>query len=93
MRNGVFAEQAVEPKIDMRLLRRDFVLGGQNIGRARRRDGVRHVEHGGHAAEGRGCRTAGEIFFVGIAGIAKVDVVVDHPRQDMQPGRVQRLTR
>ena len=51
--DGVLAEQPVEPEIDVRLLGRHLVLGREDLRRAGRRDRVRHVEHGGDAAERR----------------------------------------
>ena len=53
MPDRVFAEQPVKAKIDMRLLGCHLMLGRQDLRRARRRDSVRHVENGGHAAECR----------------------------------------
>ena len=93
MPDRVFAEQPVKAEIDMRLLGCHLMLGRQDLRRARRRDGVRHVEHGGHAAEGRRRRAGGEILLVRIAGIAEVHVHIDGAGQHVQALRVERLAR
>ena len=87
--DGVVAEQAVEAEIDAGFLRGDGVLGGKRRGVAGRRDGVRHVEHGGDAAERGGRGAARPVLLVRIAGIAEMDVNVDGAGQDMQPARVE----
>ena len=70
---------------------RDGVLGGEHFRRASRRNGVGHVEHGRHAAEGRGRGARAEILLVGIAGIAKMNMHVDGAGQDMQARGVERF--
>ena len=67
------------------------MLVGQGLGGGHRGHGVGHVEDGGHAAEGRRGGAAGEVFLLGIAGVAEVDVDVDGAGQDVQPGRVERF--
>jgi hypothetical protein len=91
MRDRVVAEQSVETEIDASLARRDFMLGGKRLRIPRWRNGVRHVEDGGDAAEGGGCRSARPIFLVGITRIAEMDVDIDGARQNMQTGGVKSL--
>ena len=93
MRDGVVAEQAVEAEIDAGLAGGDRVLGGEDFGGAGRRNGIRHVEHGGDAAESGGRRSARPILLVRIARIAEMHMHVDGARQDMQAGGVERLAR
>ena len=66
---------------------------GKGFGVADGRQRVRHVEHGGDAAERRRRRAAAEVFLVRIAGVAEMHVNVDRAGQDMQPGRIQRFAR
>ena len=91
--DGVLAEQSVEAEIDMGLFGGHAVLGGENFGGAGRRNGVRHVEHGGDAAERRRRGAALEVLLVRIAGIAEMHVVVDRAWQHVQAGGVERLAR
>ena len=87
----VLAQQAVKPEIDVRVRAGDAVLVGQHRRRAGGRDGVGHVEHGGHAAERRGRRAGLPILLVRIARIAKMHVHVDGAGQDVESARVERL--
>ena len=87
----VLAEHGVEAVIDMRLLGRHLVLGGERLRRADGRDRVRHVEHGGDAAERRRDRAAREVFLLRIAGIAEVHMHVDRAGQDVHAGDVDGL--
>ena len=83
MLDRVLAEQAVEAEVHMCFLGRHLVLGGEDIGCAGRRNRIRHVEHGGDAAE-RCCRRAArEVFLVRIAGVAEMHVHVDRAGQHM----------
>ena len=91
--DGLLAEQTVEPVIDMRLGRGDGVLFRENLCRSGRRNRVRHVEHSGHAAEGRRRRAARPVFLVRIAGIAEMHMHVDRAGQDMEAGGIERLAR
>jgi hypothetical protein len=56
-------------------------------------NGVGHIEHRGDAAERGARRAAGEIFLVGITGIAEMDVHVDGAGQHVKAGGVQRFLR
>ena len=91
--DGVFAEQTVKAEIDIGLCGGDGVLVGQHFGGAGRRNGVRHVEHGGDAAERRRRGAARQVFLVRIAGIAEMHVNVDRAGQDMQARRVEAFLR
>lgn len=93
MLDRVLAEEPVEAEIDVRAGGRDAVLVRQHVGRAGRRNGVGHVEHGGDAAECRGGRTGLKVLLVRIAGVAEMHMHIDRARQDMEPLRVQHLAR
>ena len=93
VRDGVLAEQRIEPEIDVGFLRCHLVLGREQFGRADRRDRVRHVEHGGDAAEGRGRRAARKVLLVRIARIAEVHVHIDRAGQHVHALGVERLAR
>ena len=60
-------------------------LVGERARRGRGRIGVGHFEHGGHAAEDSGARTALEVLLVDGARLAKMHLAVDHAGQDMEP--------
>ena len=89
----VLAEHGVEAVIDVRLLGRHLVLGGERFRRADGRDRVRHVEHGGDAAEGRRDRAAREVLLLRIAGIAEMHMHVDRAGQHVHAGDVDCLAR
>ncbi len=91
MFDGVLAEQAVEAIIDIGFGARDRVLLRQDLRCAGWRYRVRHVEHGGDPAEGRGRGTALPVLLMWIAGIAKMHVHVDGARQKMQTAGIERL--
>ena len=61
-------------------------LVGERLGRDRLRVGVRHLEHGGDAAEHRGAGARLQILLVGKPRLAEVDLGVDHARQDVKAG-------
>ena len=93
MLDGVLAEQPIEPKVDVRLLGRHFVLGGENVRRAGRRDCIWHVEHRGDAAECRRRGTAGEILFVRIARVAEMHMHVDRAGQQVHARDIECFAR
>ena len=70
---------------------RDLV--GERRGGGRRRIGVGHFEHGGDAAQDRRARAGLQILLVGQAGLAEMDLAVDHAGQDMQAAAIQALAR
>ena len=53
--------------------------------RRRRRVGVRHFEHGGHAAQHRRAAAGFKVFLVLVARLAEMDLGVHDARQHMQP--------
>ena len=91
--DGVLTQQAVEPEIDVRVRGGDAVLVRQRGSGTGRRNGVGHIEYGGHAAERCGRRAGLPIFLVRIARIAKMHVHVDGAGQDMKSACVKRLAR
>jgi hypothetical protein len=91
--DGVLAEQAIQAEIDTGFTGGDRVLGGQRLGVAGRRNGVRHVEHRGDAAEGRGRGSARPVLLVRIARVAEMHVHVDGAGQNVQAARIEGLAR
>ena len=86
---GVLAGGAdIEGKVAMHAVVGALDLVGDRFGGGRERIGVRHLEHGGDAAQHRTARTRFEVFLVGEAGLAKMHVAVDHARQEMQAAAV-----
>ncbi len=72
------------------------ILGARDligeIGRGRReRLGVRHLEHGRHAAQHRGARAGFEIFLMRRARLAEMHLRVDDAGQNMQPRAIDAL--
>src|SRR5262249_37834692 len=59
----------------------------------RRRIGVGHFEDRRHAPKDRGARAGLEILLVSEAGLAKMNLRVDHARQDVKSHGIDRLTR
>ncbi len=53
--------------------------------------GVRHFEHGRHAAHHGAARTGFQVFLLGLARLTKMHLRVDHARQDMQALAVDHL--
>ncbi len=54
--------------------------------------GVRHFKHTRHPAQNGSLRPCFEVFFMRRSGFAKMNLTVDHARQNVQPCRVQYLT-
>src|SRR4029434_2431115 len=76
-------DDAGDAEIHQRLALHEFLLDLDLFRVGGRRNGVRHVDDGRNAAaNGRG-RTGGEVLFVCHAGLSKVDVAIEEPRQDM----------
>ncbi len=89
---GVFMGAAdIEGEIAMHPRRRARNLFGQGLRRRGQRIGVGHFEHGRHAAEHGGPRAGFEVFLVGRAGLAEMDLAVDHARQDVQARAIDDL--
>ncbi len=53
--------------------------------------GVRHLEDAGHSAQHSGAAAAFQILLVLIAGLAEMDLGVDHAGQDVEPPGVEDL--
>ena len=68
-------------------------LVGQGVGVGGGGLGVRHLEHGGDAAQHRAARTALEVFLPLQTGLAEVDLAVDHARHHGEAGGVEHLAR
>ena len=68
---------------------RDLI--GDIGGGRRERLGVRHFEHGRHAAEHGGARAGLEIFLMRRAGLAKMHLRVDDAGENVQPRAVDAL--
>src|SRR5665213_1325377 len=61
---------------------------GQSFCRYCRRVGIWHFENGGDASANGGTRAGLDVFFMGGARFAKVDLGVDHARHGVQPGGI-----
>ena len=68
----------------LHLIGKSLLADGQGIG-------VRHFEHGGDAAHHGAARAGFEVFLVGLARLAKMDLGVDHAGQDVQALAVDHL--
>ncbi len=68
---------------------REFVFDGG--ARRGRRKGVGHFEHGGDAAQNRRAAAAFQILLVLVAGLAEMDLAVDHAGQNMKPPGFENL--
>ena len=89
---GVLARGAdIEGKIAMHAVMAALDLVGNRRRRGGGRIGVRHLEHGGDAAEHRAARAGFEVLLVGEAGLAEMHMAVDHARQQMQAAAVDHL--
>jgi len=66
------------------LIRQGFRVHGQRIG-------VGHLEYGGDPAHHCRKRAALQVFLVGKPGLAKMDLGVDHPGQQVQPAAINHL--
>ena len=51
-------------------------------------DGVGHLHEGGDASGHGGAGFGGDLCFVGEAGFAEMNLVVDHARQEVEPGAI-----
>ena len=74
---------AQQREIQQRLLLGQPLLLLHLLGMGHRRDRVGHVHHAGDAPGDGGAGAGAEVFLVGHAGLAEVDVPVDQPGQDM----------
>jgi len=81
----------IEAVVDDRLGRgqSELIMQRGNAGRVGL--GVRHLQKRGDAPLRTGKRTSVEVFLVGEAGIAEVNLVVDDTGKQMQPGGVDRF--
>ena len=68
-------------------------LVGQRFGAGGRRIGVRHFEHGGHAAEHGGARTSLQVLFVNVARLAKMDLGIDDAGKNVKAAAIDALAR
>ncbi|MNE60998.1 hypothetical protein D3C80_1561810 [compost metagenome] len=68
-------------------------LVGHGLGIGRVGIGVRHLEHGDDAAQGRRAAAGLEVFLPLQTRLAEVDLGVDDARQDRQAGGVEHLAR
>src|SRR5690606_3148395 len=66
-------------------------LVGDGVEGSGQRTGVRHFKDRRHAAQHSGAGAGFEIFLVGIAGLAEMDLCVDHAGQQMQAPGVDHL--
>ena len=66
-------------------------LVGQRLGAGGERPGVRHLEHRCHAAEDGRAGAALQILLVLQAGLAEMDLAVDHARQDVKAAAIDPL--
>ena len=78
----------IKGEVAVHAVMRALDLVGQRLGRDRQRIGIRHLEHRRHAAEHGAARTRFQIFFMREAGLAEMNVTVDHARQQMQAAAV-----
>ena len=68
-------------------------LRGERGDRDRLRDGVGHLQERGHAPGRARPAPRAQVFLVRESGIAEVDLVVDHPGQQVKSRRVHHLVR
>ena len=66
-------------------------LVGESLLRNGQRIGVRHFEHGRHAAHHGAARSGFKIFLMRLAGLAEMHLRVHHAGQDVQALAVDRL--
>ena len=78
----------IKGEVAMHAVMRALDLVGDRGGIGGARIGIRHLEYRGDAAEHRAARARFQVFLVGQAGLAEMDVAVDHARQQVQAAAV-----
>ena len=81
LRGRARPDEAPQPEVDLRLAVRKRRLRLQHTGAIDRRHRVRHVQHDGDPARGRGSGHRREVLFLRKARVAAVDVDVHRARQ------------
>lgn len=79
-------------KIAMHAAARSRNLVGQSLRARRCGIGIRHLENRRHAAQDSAARAGLQILFVNPAGLPKMHLCIDHPRQKMEPAAIQHRT-
>ena len=80
-----------EGKIAMHAMPAAFDLVGKRLLGNGQGIGVRHFEHRRHPAHDCAARAGFEVFLVGLAGLAKMNLGIDHAGQDVQAFAVDHL--
>ncbi len=93
IRDVVMRAADPEGEVTMHPAFRPGELVGERLGAGRRRVGVWHFEHGGHAAKHGRARPGLQILLVNEARLAKMDLGIDHAGNNVQAAAIDTLAR